>query len=156
MGKQVIWLIDTSVLCNILEVPGRCQQKRDIVRQFRERTQEAHSFLLPLTTVLETGNHIGQLRNPGERKAAGERFVATVLRAIAKERPFAPIPYPDDTKIRAWLPDFATHLDKGSGFGDYLIVRDWKAQIELNRTRAVDVAVWSTDGHLSGFYHDGG
>ena len=151
--SKVIWLIDTSVLCNILRVPGRCQAADTIAQEFAARGKRGDTFLLPLTTVLETGNHIGQLKEAGLRRMVGERFIDTIRRSLAGELPFAPIAFPENKQMLGLLPDFSMHLEKGSGFGDYLVVQDWRAQIELNRTRAVDVAVWSTDGHLDWCYH---
>jgi hypothetical protein len=60
-SKPIIWLIDTSVLLNVIDVPTFNQERALILRQFRERIVRGDTFLLPYPAIVETGNHIAQL-----------------------------------------------------------------------------------------------
>lgn len=62
--KKVL-ILDTSILCVYLEVPGketcgfeddRWDKKR--VDRFLQEAEENYTFVLPLTAIVETGNHI--------------------------------------------------------------------------------------------------
>jgi len=53
-----ILIIDTSVLCNILNIPGRCQDRQAILDEFVLENELKSEFFVPFGTVLETGNHI--------------------------------------------------------------------------------------------------
>ncbi len=67
MPKRVL-IFDTSLLCCLLAVPGketagpdndRWDQKR-ITALVEAETKKASTFVLPLATLIETGNHIAQ------------------------------------------------------------------------------------------------
>ena len=58
MSRRAIF-IDTSVLSNLLRIPGKNQDMEKAQQDF-VALQEDNSvqFVLPVTTVIETGNHI--------------------------------------------------------------------------------------------------
>ncbi len=80
-------LVDTSVLCELLEVPGKSQQASAVQADFQLRVGRGEQFLLPATTIIETGNHIAQVKT-GDRRAAAERYVNFVRKAVASEPPW--------------------------------------------------------------------
>ena len=84
---STITLIDTSVLNELLEVPGKCQQATKVQAEFKARQLSGERFILPMTAIIETGNQIAQVKT-GNRRAAAERFVAFVQRARAEEPPW--------------------------------------------------------------------
>jgi len=69
-----ILVIDTSILCVWLDVPGKetCGSQNDLWDKARvERTLDAEKeqgalFVLPLAVIIETGNHIAQSQNAWE------------------------------------------------------------------------------------------
>lgn len=80
-------LVDTSVLCELLEVPGKCQQAAAVQAEFGVRVARGEQFLLPATTIIETGNHIAQVK-AGDRRAAAERYVRFLQKAAASQAPW--------------------------------------------------------------------
>lgn len=66
----IVWFVDTSVLCELLEVPGKAQQSGEIRTVAQERMDAGHLFVLPITAVIETGNHIANAVSDGRRDAA--------------------------------------------------------------------------------------
>lgn len=56
-----IVIVDTSVLLNVLDVPGFNQHRVDVLERFGEFVEGAANLLLPIGAVFETGNHIAQL-----------------------------------------------------------------------------------------------
>jgi hypothetical protein len=65
--KKVL-IIDTSILCVYLGVPGKetCGDDNDkwdkkrVGIRFQEEEKQGTDFILPLATIIETGNHIAQ------------------------------------------------------------------------------------------------
>lgn len=65
MIKKVL-VIDTSVLCVWLKVPGKetCGPSRSLItyemvsEKIETEKKQGTTFILPLATIIETGNHI--------------------------------------------------------------------------------------------------
>lgn len=75
--------IDTSVLANILRVPGKDQERDKVVAKMKQQSREGTQFVLPVTAVIECGNHIAQISTPNaDRLAVARRFTA-LLRQVA-------------------------------------------------------------------------
>ena len=144
-----ICLLDTSILCEILEVPNRCQSQAAIEKELKRKIQADERLLLPMISILETGNHIGQNGDGRQRREAAEGFVRFVERALAGETPFTPTPFFELDKLSAWLRQFPDWAMQGSGLGDLTIVQEFHRQCDLNPMRRV--YIWSLDKHLSSY-----
>lgn len=142
-----IRIIDTSVFCNILNVPGRSQQQVQALQELNGFLKAGDSLLLPIATVLETGNHIAQCSDGRLRRQAAERFAKQVRLAIAGDIPFTPTPFPTAGDVAVWISDFPDKATQGIGFGDLSIIKVFERQCELNRSRRV--LIWAYDAHLS-------
>ena len=55
-------MIDTSVLCEMLQVPGKSNPARgaEVRAEIDRRWRDGERFVIPITAVIETGNHIAQ------------------------------------------------------------------------------------------------
>ncbi len=141
-----ICLVDTSVFCELLAVPNFAASPEEFARELRTRAQNGDRFLLPMTTILETGNHIGQLPDGRVRRMIAAQFVDSVRKALEGAIPFVVTPLPGAASLLEWLDHFPDWAGRGSGFGDLSIVKDWERQCVLNPMRRV--YVWSKDAHL--------
>ncbi len=152
--SSCVVLIDTSVLLEILDVPSKSSDPESFRGELAYMVEsKTHTLLLPMTSILETGNHIGQCSpNGGQRRRAAESFVEFVGRALNGRAPFRPTPFFEAQELATWLaefPDWAMRSDakkKGSGFGDLTIQKEWERQCELNPGRRV--YIWSLDAQL--------
>jgi hypothetical protein len=150
-----ICILDTSVLCELIEVPNLCHDREEVLEEMAAKVKRSENLLLPMTAILETGNHIGQNGNGGQRRAAAVRFVGTVQDALDGRAPFVPIQFPESPELAGWLREFprwvlqAGARGKGSGLGDLALVQEWERQRQLNRSRRV--YIWSLDRHLAGY-----
>ncbi len=144
-----ICLIDTSVFCNIVDVPGRNQQVLEVLAKLRELAQDRVSLLLPLVAILETGNHIGQLADGGIRRQSSQRFVTQVEAALNGSAPWRPTPFVEAAELRSWLAEFPEHASRGSGLGDLSVIKEWDRQRQLNPRRRVFICAF--DQHLSSY-----
>lgn len=142
-----ICLVDTSVFCELLRVPNMDQRYAEVREQFRKKDQLKETFLLPMTTILETGNHIGQQGDGRQRRDAAKRFAAQVRMAIEGESPFTATRFLSRDSLLEWLDGFPDWALKGSGLGDLSILKDFEHQCVLNRGHRV--YIWSLDAHLS-------
>lgn len=147
-----VTFIDTSVLCELLEVPGMCSQHEDIRAEFELRADEDEErFVIPIAAVIETGNHIAQ--SSGDRRAAAQRFVGLLTAARSSEAPFT-------VRRLSWDDEFLSELCAGGGTGQSLIdlasakmgAGDVTILVERDRFQRdsayTEVRVWTLDEAL--------
>jgi hypothetical protein len=92
-GKVLIF--DTSILCIWLEVPGMdtcgpsndSWNKKRIDKKVDEETKNKSTFILPLATIIETGNHIAQTKH--SRWELGQKLADLLLKTAREETPWA-------------------------------------------------------------------
>jgi hypothetical protein len=144
-----VCLIDTSVFVEVLNVPVKANQHTAIVAALAQKVHDRESLFLPMATILETGNHIGQNGDGAARRACAQRFVDMVSSALDGQLPLMPINFLEAYDLRAWLSEFPNHANRGSGLGDLSIVHDWQRLCQQNQARRV--YIWSLDGHLAAY-----
>ncbi len=101
-----------------------------------------------MAAIVEVGNHIAQLGNGALRRAAAERFIAEVRKALADEAPWKPINFPSNQEVLSWLDAFPDAAMQGLGMGDLSIKKEWEdlcAKYRMSRVR-----VWTLDDDLAG------
>lgn len=146
--KPIIWLIDTSVLLNVLDVPSFNQERDSILREFKIRIECGDTLLLPYAAIVETGNHIAHLTG-NYKFTYAEKFVKEVKAALNGNSPWKPLKFPTFEDLNTWLDDFPEYAGKGIGFADYSIIKEWEAQKVL--FAAYSVRIWSLDAELQGY-----
>lgn len=149
-----VTFIDTSVLCELLAVPGMCSQHDDIRTEFELRGDDGQQFVIPITAVIETGNHIAQ--SAGDRRAAAERFVGFLAAAGASESPFT-------VHRLGWDDEFLRELCAGNATGQPFIdlanarmgAGDVAILVERDRFKRdsayTHVQVWTLDEALGAY-----
>lgn len=150
-----IWFVDTSVLCELLEVPGKCDKPDELKAEARKRRESGDRFVLPITAVIESGNHISQ--SGGDRRGAAGRFVKLIDAVRDGNESWA-------LHEVAWDSAFLNELTEGSvtaqpfvdlagtgqmGAGDLAIL------IERERFKSrgafTDVRIWTLDQRLGAY-----
>jgi len=144
-----ISIVDSSVFCNILEVPNRCQHRDQVFEQLESLIEEGATLLLPLATIYETGNHISRNGDGRQRRETAEQFRAQVDLALRGENPFTPTDINEEEEIRRWLTQFPEFAERGVEFGDMSIVEAFHKQCERHPSRRV--FVWAIDSDLSNY-----
>lgn len=144
-----ICLLDTSILCNVLDVPNRNQQRDQVIRQLELHIKAGVTLLLPVTAIIETGNHIAQQGDGQARRQAAIRFVVQVQQALDGSAPWVPTPSFDVQFVRGYLAAFPDYAMRGVGMGDLSIIKEFERQCELHRLRRV--FIWSYDNDLAGY-----
>jgi hypothetical protein len=148
---MTVCILDTSVFCNLLRVPGRDQRAEGTLRTLADHTAAGVSLLLPIAVIFETGNHIAHCADGRERRRAAQRFVKQVTGALERRAPYVTAPTGADAgDMLAWLEEFPDAATRGVGMGDLAILQVFERQCQLNPARRV--FIWSYDRHLQG--HD--
>lgn len=91
-----VLILDTSVLCCFLQVPGKetCGSDEDrwdhrrISALIDAEVQRASLLVLPLATIIETGNHIAQAKR-GDRFIVATRLAGFIALAADGASPWA-------------------------------------------------------------------
>lgn len=154
-----ICIIDTSVFVNLLNVPGKNQDKDTVAASFAEYAESGATFILPMATIIETGNHIAQNGDGGTRRKTAQRFCTAVKGAFSGKAPYQPSEFPNSAELLTWLDNFPDHTgrnkspqktNEGTSFGDLSIIEEFNKCVSRFATR--EVFIWSLDSDLS-CYH---
>lgn len=92
--KRKVLLIDTSILVVWLQVPGmgitgNKHLDYDAVHSKLAVEQEAGTtFVLPMATIIETGNHITHISNWDDRRLAVNRFADLLIQVANNKKPW--------------------------------------------------------------------
>lgn len=148
MPKPTIWILDTGVFTNILDIDGWNQDRAEILAAFEEKVDAEDSFMIPFTTILETGNFIHQMPKKGLRQATAQRFADSITASIRGEVPWRILGLPEQPDLTEWLGYFPIQVET-MGLGDHLIVEQWRKQCEA--IPGYIIKVWSLDKHLNGY-----
>jgi hypothetical protein len=147
-----VTFIDTSVLCELLEVPGKHSPAAaaEIRAELAARMEAGEHFVIPITAVIETGNHIAQCN--GDRFAVSGRLVRLLEQARANDAPFV-------VNETAWDETFLADLCAGDstteslqqlaarnvGAGDVAILVERDRYVSRSAYGKGSVAVWTRD-----------
>ncbi|WP_083743441.1 hypothetical protein [Mycobacterium rhizamassiliense] len=156
MMRPRVEFIDTSVFCHLIEVPGRttAQESAHFGDEFKVRYANGVRFVLPITTIVETGNFIVQCSDP---HPVAVRFHKALELAASDEPPWI-------LHDLAWNGEFIRELLVGNGTGTTLVnhfatkalgAGDLTILVERDRyarTRSfAAVDIWTTDGKFNAY-----
>jgi hypothetical protein len=91
-----VLVIDTSILCVWLDVPGKetcgpnhdCWDKQRVTDKIRQEEAAKTTFVLPLASIIETGNHIAQIKGYSPLKYA-QSFAELMHKTAEEQTPWA-------------------------------------------------------------------
>lgn len=145
--------IDTSVLTNLLMIPGKDQQFEEARRDFEEYKNQKVLVILPVTAMVETGNHIAQLSSGHDRRICATRFRELLLQCVKEESPWVLHSFKWDA---TFIEPFVAGAESGSdlvklycqeiGGGDLFILTEMRA---FAARPGVDVKLWTYDRALA-------
>lgn len=153
-----IVLLDTSVYLNVLDVPGRNQERVQVLDAFRARVLNGDHFLLPMASIWEAGNHISRLSTGALRRQYALKLTENVQAALNGEAPFRTTYFPDRDTFAQWLnafPDFAQRnkspqkTTEGVSLSDLSIIKEWEQT--RDRHAMSRVLIWSLDIDLAAY-----
>jgi hypothetical protein len=153
-----VCIIDTSIFMSILDVPGRNQYREKVGKDFEEFAGNNCTFILPMATIVETGNHIAQQGDGRVRRDTALRFVTAVKASFEEEPPWRTAEFPRTDEIITWIdgfPDMAGQNKKpdkyeGTSFGDFSIIQEFHKACK--RFSMTEVFIWSLDQDLRAYH----
>lgn len=149
--------MDTSVLCDLLDVPGKNQHRQEVHDELRELVAAGIQLVLPIAAVIETGNHIVQIGEGSARRACAERFVKLLRATAGGDLPWV-------LHAVAWNDVMLNTLCDGTprtgpfielaaagmlGTGDLSILVE--SEMYGRRTAGIKVDVWTYDQRLAAY-----
>lgn len=150
-GLGVVYFIDTSVLDEVLETPGWAKNPQ-VLEQFKSRVAAGQRMAVPITALIESGNHIEQ--SSGPRRAAAERYATLIDQLLAGTTPWK-------LAATAWDPQLLQAMRDGAHTGRSLVdLLDSKSMgggdaailVEAERLLAssfgLQVGLWTLDAGL--------
>jgi hypothetical protein len=152
-----VTFIDTSVLCELLQVPGKSQRPVEIRAELEERTARGEQFVIPVTALIETGNHIAHAS--GDRYAAAQRLCGLIAAAVGESTAFRLHEF-------AWNGEFMRSICNGGatqqtydqwaaagqmGTGDLAILVERDRFIQNTAFSRNDVGIWTLEAVLGAF-----
>jgi hypothetical protein len=149
-----IGIVDTTIFCEFLNVPHKSQCHDAIVNQLHDYINQGVTLLLPMATIIETGNHIAQNGDGNLRRKTAITFVREVQKAIDGEAGWTiSRPLLDLDVLRDYLNEFPNYALQGTGLGDLSIIKEFTYQCKLHPQR--HIFIWSLDRHLRSYIQDG-
>ena len=153
-----ICLIDTSIFLELLNVPNYNQHRASVLEDFKTYSQAGCTFLLPMATILETGNHIAQNGDGTIRRKTAIRFVKEVKEAFQDIAPWRQTTFPNTAEILEWIDQFpdlagknkAPDKQEGTSFGDLSIIEEFNKSCK--RFPMSEVFIWSLDRDLQNYH----
>ncbi|MEU1210955.1 hypothetical protein ACFYSH_11135 [Streptomyces sp. NPDC005791] len=138
-------------------MPGKCQDRKQVIDELKsKREQRETDLLLPVTAIIETGNHIAQVSDGRARRSCAQRLSGVLVTVIEGNAPWAlnEVEW-DAAHLRALVDGGSTgsslieHACNGLGCGDLniLIERDRY----LARTSGVRATIWTLDTLLKSY-----
>ena len=143
--------IETTVMLNILGIPGFDQNRVAALDRLEKLLEQRTNLLLSLSAVFETGNHITELANGQQRRKYADVLWDQVSKALAGQAPWTPLHLPRSRQLADWLESFPDSAMRGVGMVDQAIIKAWERVIKQNP--ACRVTIWSLDGHLTAYDH---
>lgn len=145
-----IHLIDTTVFCNIMQIPGMCSKLVEMRAELQRLVaQPGTTLLLPTATIYETGNHIAQNGSGNQRRQVAHLFITQVQAAFSGNAPWAPTPLQSPEEMTIWMDQFPDYDMRGVGLGDLSIIKTYDQQRALHPNSRV--RIWSYDSDLAGY-----
>lgn len=148
--------IDSSVLLRVLNVPGNTSKEEHEldVAQFSAYVAAGDQLVLPLTTVIETGNAIARVSG-GDRHRCIVTFVTFLRGSVANQRPWIASGLASTSALLSRMLDDGTiHLvdlmDSGVGTGDAAIIAE-VADLRERVPSATPIVIWTHDMGLKAY-----
>ena len=147
--------VDTSIVLEILDVPGANQHRADVIRDLETKTlQDGIYLVLPLAAVIEAGNRISQLSDGHVRYTAACRLREMLEASAEPSGPWLLHDLETGQQFLKRLCDgvgdesFESLHQRHVGTGDLTVLAEAAQYRERTSRSGVDVSVWTLDQDL--------
>lgn len=120
--SQVVEFIDTSVLVEVLRIPDKSQCHEAVAQELATRDAAGIRFILPTATIIETGNHVFQIKAGAARRTCAAKYADLLRMTMRGEAPWT-------FNRSIWSEDFLGHLCDGGATGLDLVEHATRSQL---------------------------
>lgn len=138
-----VLILDTSILCVWLEVPGKnfCGSDGDqwdksrVDEKIQVEEEAKTTFVLPIASIIETGNHIAQASH--SRRECAQNLADIILKCAQSQSPWATFSEHTELwsseKLEQLAKDWPEMANRGMSMGDVTIrnVAEYYAQMNF-------------------------
>lgn len=155
-SRRVIELLDTSIVVEVLEVPGKSSKTSDVVAAIERKQSAGTRLFIAAAALIETGGHVSRIEDGTLRRACAQRFKTLIEKTLDGYAPWSLRPLSwDEPFLRALirLPgqghDMVQAIQtKYLQFGDLGVLQELlQLRANLDPT-AVEVKLWTLDEKL--------
>lgn len=143
--------IDTSVMANMLKIPGKCNAAESVQEEFKQVIEAKEVLILTIATIIETGNHIAHIDSGNIRRTIAQKFGEYLRKTAEGEAPWQLYGVELDKEGLLYLAD---HIEENAireiGIGDMSIIHAYE-QYRDTVPGIGRIMIWSTDTHLQGY-----
>lgn len=144
--------MDTSIVMNLLEIPNMCADAKKVKAEFEKVVKNKETLILPLSTMIESGNHIAHIKDGAVRRTKAQKFGEFLRKTAEGEAPWTlygvELTKEDLLFLAEQFPERA--LNYKMGIGDMSIIRFYE-NYKKTISGIGKIMIWSTDGHLQGY-----
>lgn len=149
--KMNVRFIDTSIMLNLLGVPGRCKDREAVVEEWQRVLENKETLVMPIATIIETGNHIAHINDGKIRRTITLKFQEYLKKTAESKAPWQLYGNGLDVDEIRYLADHMEDFTKYKvGIGDLTIIYAYKKYIE-EQPAIGTIMIWSTDEHLASY-----
>lgn len=147
------YVVDTSYICELLEVPGHHspQGNKEVRQRFETAVNDKDHFLLiPLPCILETGNRIGHIGDGIKRRDRAEKLLRFVEEGTRESGTWVITPPQTGPDLLQLCTSFHKKYQMSEiGLTDAFVVETALRKKEERRKHpAYKVHIWTTDEKL--------
>lgn len=146
--------IDTSIMLNLLEVPKHCQDKEKVKAEWKKVLNNNETLIMPIATIIETGNHIAHISEGSARRDITLRFQEFLQKTADSEAPWELYGAGLNAEEIRYLADHLMEYTQDNvGIGDMTIIYAYQKYIE-EKPAIGTIMIWSMDHHLASYRED--
>ena len=151
--------VDTSVLLNVLDVPGKNSDRTTVIAEFKALVAASTTLDIPVAAVIEVGNHIAQLPSGADRRSRAAQFSLFLSRSLTGEAPWVVSGIPWDSPFlhrivggHEVLPTLVDFCTAQVGGGDASILHELSSYRQrADLPSALPVRLWTLDAGLASY-----
>jgi len=147
--------IDTSIVMNLLEIPNMCAEAAVVKDEFKTAVAAKETMILPMSTIIESGNHIAHITDGTVRREKAiqfQTFLEKTARDVAPWKLYGLEMRKEDLLALAEdFPEYALKMEMG--IGDMSIIRFYE-RYKKEVPAIGRIMIWSKDKHLMGYSED--
>lgn len=144
--------IDTSVMANMLKIPGKCNDAESVQEELKQVIEAKEVLILPIATIIETGNHIAHIADGRIRRTIAGKFGEYLRKTAEGKAPWQL--YGRKEFDENGLLYLADHIEENAvckiGLEDVSIIHAYE-QYKEETIGIGRIMIWSTDIHLQGY-----